>query len=94
MRHMIDVFTLEEANANLEWHARKLAACDGKDPDVLIQGLAMDPKIRLPQWTAYLPEAKRFMIGIEAWFGKNGHIIHHNNGKIIEDAELVDASPA
>ena len=84
MRHMIDVFTLEEANAALEWHAKKLAACDGKDPSAITNTGA-------PLWMAYLPEAKRFMIGVEAWFGKNGHVLHHSNGKVIEDAvEIVD----
>jgi len=85
---VIDVFSLDEANAALEWHAKKLATCDGKDPDAMINGLAKDPNTKLPQWTAYLPEAKRFMIGIEAWFGEN-HAIHHGNGRIIEDAEII-----
>ena len=82
MRHMIDVFTLEEANANLEWHARKLATHDGRDPNLITNN-----GTRL--WMAYLPEAKRFMIGVEAWFGKNGHVLHHGNGEAIEDAEIV-----
>ena len=88
MRHMIDVFTLEEANANLEWHARKLATCDGKDPDAMVYLMGRD-KAPIPEWMAYLPEAKRWMIGAEAWFGKNGHIIYHGNGQVIEDAEIV-----
>jgi hypothetical protein len=79
---IIDVFTLEEANAALEWHARKLAACDGGNPDAITN-------VGTPRWMAYLPEARRFMIGVEAWFGEN-HFIHKGNGKVIDDAiEIV-----
>ena len=86
MRHMIDVFSLEEANANLEWHARKLATCDGRDPNLITNN-------GTPLWMVYLPEAKRFLIGLEAWFGSDSHVMQHwGNGKIIEDAEIVDAS--
>ena len=88
----IDVLSLDEVNERLEWHARHLAAFDGKDPDALIQGHYLTPAERRPQWTAYLADAKRFMIGIEAWFGENGHVFLHNNGKAIVDAELVDVS--
>lgn len=92
MHHFIDVFTLEEANEALEWHARKLAKRDGKDPDAMINGLALDPKRQI--WTTYLPEAERFMIGLEAWFGRENIVaVHlHGNGKVVDDAiEIVDA---
>ena len=85
---MIDVIDLDEANEKLEWHARKLCQFDEKDPDALVYLMGRD-KTPIAQWVAYLPEAKRFMIGVEAWFGHSGLIMHHSNGKIVEDAEIL-----
>jgi len=87
---MIDVFSLDEVNERLEWHARQLAAYDGKDANALIQGYHLMPDERSPQWNAYMKEVKRFMIGIEAWFGHNSLVMPHSNGQVIEDAEIVD----
>lgn len=87
----VDVFTLDEVNEKLEWHARKLCLHWGKDPDVLIDGYHLTPAEKRPQWTAFLEEAKRFMIGVEAWFGEHGHVLQpHSNGKVIEDAVLME----
>ena len=91
----IDVFTFDEISETLEWHARKLAICDGKDPDALTNGMvAASEDRRRPQWTAYLPEAKRFMIGLEAWSGRGNSVSingrHGSDHAHIEDAIMID----
>ena len=85
---MIDVIDLDEANEKLGWHARKLCQFDEKDPDALVYLMGRD-KAPIAQWVAYLPEAKRFMIGIEAWFGHSGLTMHRGNSKVVEDAEIL-----